>query len=94
MFHSAHHRPEEFGDYFISGEHGQAQLIKPEGLGVNILAVVQRVEGDLGQRGGRCSRGLDEQKECDFVGRCNPLFHIFNWSQLGGLGRVPSTRGI
>jgi pimeloyl-ACP methyl ester carboxylesterase len=38
---------EGFGDYFISGEHGQAQLIKPEGLGVNIVAVVQRVEGDL-----------------------------------------------
>jgi len=38
---------EGFGDYFVSGEHGQAQLIKPEGLGVNIVAVVQRVEGDL-----------------------------------------------
>jgi hypothetical protein len=38
---------EGFGDYFISGEHGQAQVIKPEGLGVNIVAVVQRVEGDL-----------------------------------------------
>jgi hypothetical protein len=37
---------EGFGDYFISGEHGQAQSIKPEGLGVNIVAVVQRVEGD------------------------------------------------
>jgi tetratricopeptide (TPR) repeat protein len=38
---------EGFGDYFTSSEHGQAQLIKPEGLGVNIVAVVQRVEGDL-----------------------------------------------
>src|SRR5579859_7313585 len=35
-----------FGDYFAIGEHGQTQLIKPEGLGVNIVAVVQRVETD------------------------------------------------
>ena len=35
-----------FGDYFVSGDHGQPQLIKPEGLGVNIVAVVDRVEGD------------------------------------------------
>ena len=37
---------EGFGDYFVSGEHGKAKLIKPEGLGVNIVAVVQRVERD------------------------------------------------
>jgi tetratricopeptide (TPR) repeat protein len=37
---------EGFGDYFVVGDHGQPQLIKPEGLGVNIVAVVQRVEGD------------------------------------------------
>ena len=37
---------EGFGDYFVSGDHGQAQLTRPEGLGVNIVAVVQRVEGD------------------------------------------------
>jgi tetratricopeptide (TPR) repeat protein len=37
---------EGFGDYFVSGEHGQPQLVKPEGLGVNIVAVVERVEGD------------------------------------------------
>ena len=35
-----------FGDYFISGANGQPQLISPEGLGVNIVAVVQRVERD------------------------------------------------
>lgn len=37
---------EGFGDYFVSSDHGQPQLIKPEGLGVNIVAVVERVEGD------------------------------------------------
>jgi tetratricopeptide (TPR) repeat protein len=35
-----------FGDYFVSNEHGQSQLIRPDGLSVNIVAVVQRVEGD------------------------------------------------
>jgi tetratricopeptide (TPR) repeat protein len=35
-----------FGDYFVSGDHGQPQLVKSEGLGVNIVAVVERVEGD------------------------------------------------
>ena len=28
---------------------------------------------DQSQRGGRCSRGLGEQEECDLVGRCNLL---------------------
>lgn len=37
---------EGFGDYFVSGDHGQPQLITPEGLGVNIVAVVERVEGE------------------------------------------------
>lgn len=37
---------EGFGDYFVSGDQGQPRLIKPEGLGVNIVAVVERVEGD------------------------------------------------
>ena len=37
---------EGFGDYFAPGADGQAKLIKPGGLGVNIVAVVQRVEGD------------------------------------------------
>ena len=37
---------EGFGDYFVSGDRGRPQLIKPEGLGVNIVAVVERVEGD------------------------------------------------
>ena len=36
----------KFGDYFAPGTDGQAKLIKPGGLGVNIVAVVQRVEGD------------------------------------------------
>ncbi len=35
-----------FGDYFVSGDHGQPELIRPDGLGVNIVAVVQRLEGD------------------------------------------------
>src|SRR6516164_7268813 len=35
-----------FGDYFAPDANGQAKLIKPEGLGVNIVAVVARVEGD------------------------------------------------
>jgi tetratricopeptide (TPR) repeat protein len=35
-----------FGDYFVSGDHGQSELIRPEGLGVNIVAVVQRLDGD------------------------------------------------
>src|SRR5207302_1871643 len=35
------------GDYFVSGDRGQAELIKPDGLGVNIVVPVQRLEGDL-----------------------------------------------
>ena len=35
-----------FGDYFVSGDHGQSELIRPDGLGVNIVAVVQRLEGE------------------------------------------------
>ena len=35
-----------FGDYFVSGDRGQSELIKPEGLGVNIVVSVQRLEGD------------------------------------------------
>ena len=35
-----------FGDYFVSDDRGQAQLIRPEGLGVNIVAVAQRLEGN------------------------------------------------
>jgi tetratricopeptide (TPR) repeat protein len=35
-----------FGDYFVAGDHGQFELIRPDGLGVNIVAVVQRLEGD------------------------------------------------
>jgi hypothetical protein len=37
---------EGFGDYFVSGDHGQSELIRPEGLAVNIVAVAQRLEGD------------------------------------------------
>jgi tetratricopeptide (TPR) repeat protein len=36
----------DLGTYFVSGEHGQPELIRPEGLGVNIVAVAQRLEGD------------------------------------------------
>lgn len=35
-----------FGDYFVAGEDGRPKLVKAEGLGVNIVAVTQRVEGD------------------------------------------------
>jgi len=35
-----------FGDYFVSGQHGQPELIRPDGLGVNIVIVVQQVEGE------------------------------------------------
>ncbi len=35
-----------FGDFFVSGDRGQSELIKPEGLGVNIVVPVQRLEGD------------------------------------------------
>jgi tetratricopeptide (TPR) repeat protein len=35
-----------FGDYFVSGQRGQTELIRPDGLGVNVVAVVQRVEGE------------------------------------------------
>lgn len=35
-----------FGDYFAAGKNGRPRLIKPEGLGVNIVAVVDHVDGD------------------------------------------------
>jgi len=35
-----------FGTYFVVGEDGRRNLVDPGGLGVNIVAVVQRVEGD------------------------------------------------
>ena len=35
-----------FGDYFALGANGQPRLVNPEGLGVNIVAVVAKVEGD------------------------------------------------
>lgn len=35
-----------FGTYSVLGGQGQPQLVQPNGLGVNIVAVVQRVEGD------------------------------------------------
>jgi tetratricopeptide (TPR) repeat protein len=34
------------GDYFAAGADGRAKLINPEGLGVNIVVAVARVEGD------------------------------------------------
>jgi hypothetical protein len=37
---------EGFGDYFASVEDGPSQLVKPDGLGVNIVAVVQHIDGD------------------------------------------------
>src|SRR6516162_2419982 len=35
-----------FGDYFAAGRNGRPRLIKPEGLGVNIVAVVDHLDGD------------------------------------------------
>ena len=35
-----------FGDYFALGANGQPRLVNPEGLGVNIVAVVAKVEAD------------------------------------------------
>ena len=35
-----------FGDYFTQAANAQAKLVKPDGLGVNIVAVVHGVEGD------------------------------------------------
>lgn len=35
-----------FGDFFATNPDGQTKLIKPDGLGVNIVAVVARVDGD------------------------------------------------
>ena len=37
---------EGFGGYFVSGDHGRSELLRPDGLGVNIVAVVQRIEGN------------------------------------------------
>ena len=37
---------EGFGDYFVFGADGQSQLVRPDGLGVNIVAVVKRIDGD------------------------------------------------
>jgi tetratricopeptide (TPR) repeat protein len=37
---------EGFGDYFVPGDNGRPALVRPDGLGVNIVAVVQRLEGD------------------------------------------------
>lgn len=34
-----------FGDYFSQGDNGRPQLIKSTGLGVNVVSVVDRVEG-------------------------------------------------
>jgi tetratricopeptide (TPR) repeat protein len=35
-----------FGDYFALGANGKPRLVNPEGLGVNIVAVVAKVEAD------------------------------------------------
>ena len=35
-----------FGDYYVQTKDGKTKLVKPDGLAVNIVAVVQRVEGD------------------------------------------------
>ena len=35
-----------FGEYFAQMEDGETKLVKPDGLSVNIVAVVQKAEGD------------------------------------------------
>jgi tetratricopeptide (TPR) repeat protein len=35
-----------FGDYFTSGNGGRTEVVKANGLGVNIVAIAHRVEGD------------------------------------------------
>ena len=35
-----------FGEYFVLGANGEPRLVDPEGVGVNIVAVVAKVEGD------------------------------------------------
>src|SRR5215471_9983795 len=35
-----------FGDCFGAGRNGRPRLMKPEGLGVNIVAVVDHLDGD------------------------------------------------
>jgi tetratricopeptide (TPR) repeat protein len=35
-----------FGDYFAQSTDGETKLVKPDGVGVNIVAVIHRVEGD------------------------------------------------
>jgi tetratricopeptide (TPR) repeat protein len=35
-----------FGDYFVAGKSGRPRLIKPEALSVNIVAVIDHVDGD------------------------------------------------
>lgn len=35
-----------FGDYFASGGDGRPRVVKPQGLGVNIVAVVDHIDGD------------------------------------------------
>lgn len=35
-----------FGDYYVQTADGTTKLVKPDGIGVNIVAVVQRVQGD------------------------------------------------
>ena len=37
---------EGFGDYFVSSADGQSQLVRPDGVGVNIVTVAQRIDGD------------------------------------------------
>lgn len=35
-----------FGDYYVTGSDGEPELVRSDGLGVNIVTVVQRVEGN------------------------------------------------
>ena len=35
-----------FGDYFAAGRNGRLRLIKPEGLGANIVAIADHLDGD------------------------------------------------
>src|SRR5215472_8025184 len=69
---------EGFGDYFVSGDHGQSEVIRPDGLGVNIVAVAQRVEGDRiwikANGAGDVPVGWVNKKDAILLEDANPYF--------------------
>src|SRR5579871_4440390 len=84
-----------FGDYFGVDAAGQTKLIKPDGLGVNIVAVVERVEGDriwIKANGAGDQARLGEQERRDRARQRRRVLHRANRPRSRRLGRVPSTR--